>query len=616
MKRAIIKDREELLYFLQDFNTDRFALDTETTDLAFNKQELLVISICDGNKTGVLIASHEVLDIFKYIQPTVLVGHNIIFDLKVLSKYGLHYPETTLFDTMVAWHLCDEESERGLKFLSGHLLGYEMAEYDERYLKLTVKELLEEKNSLIDRFLMYAALDAEATWNLAMILKEKIQEEGVANLFHKIEMPFLKALLQMELNGVLVDEKNLKETTKRVKEEILNLEIKLHELIKEPYQLQMNLADGSMTVISKLNLNSGNQLAEVLFGKLGLEEVGKTKTGKLKTGKDAIQKLKGQSEFVATLEQYKIATKIYKAFLLPLPQFISKEGRVHPNFNDVGTVTGRLSSRDPNLQQLPKSRKEFPVDVRGFFIASPGKKMVSVDYSQQEIRVMTHLCRDPTLIKIINDDGDLHLVNANNVFNLGIPEEKLFTSHPDYNAVKKKYSKERDQGKVFSFGVAYGMGPHKLSRDFNVAMQEAEKLLENFFSGFPLLREAIVKTHIQAEEELSVSTMFNRRRHFKKNAWGKLDDKSLRQSFNFLIQSTGADLIRLAAIKLDQYAKEHPEMGVKLLMTVHDEICYEVNERYAEDSAKAATKIFESCANLIVPLKADYAIADNYGGCK
>jgi DNA polymerase-1 len=606
MKKFLIKSKEDLDKFLTHFNKVRFAFDTETNSLNYKDQRLEWVSLCDGELACAIKYSPNMRRVLQnlFTEASVIVGWNIVFDVKALETEDITSEEPLWFDAMVAYHLVDENDEKGLKHCALKLLGTEMTSYEDAI-------RLPEKG-----FAKYAMDDAIATWHLAQLLKDSISEERVNNLFYEIEMPFLKTLASMEINGVLIDKDKLSKTTLEVEEAVTNLEVELHQLIGEPYQLQTNLVDGKMRVISKLNLNSGVQLGEILFNKLKLKSVGKTESGKDKTGVEAMNSLKGQHPFVDTLIKYKIAQKLLNAFLIPMPSFIDEYGRIHPNFKDVGTVTGRLSCRDPNLQQLPKSKEDFPVDVRGFFIPSKGCKMISIDYSQQEIRIMTHLSKDDTLIKIINEDGDLHLINANNVFNLGIPQEELFAGHPNFESHKKKFKAMRDKGKIFSFGIAYGMGAHKLSRDFKVSMDEAEKLLDNFFKGFPKLKKAIDKTHYEAESELKVTTMFGRKRRFSRNEWGKLDNKALRQSFNFLIQSTGADLIRLASNKLYQYSKDYPERKVKLLMTIHDEIVIECKQEFAEVVAKDAEKLFESCANLIVPLKAESSIGVSYGDCK
>lgn len=268
-----------------------------------------------------------------------------------------------------------------------------------------------------------------------------------------------------------------------------------------------------------------------------------------------------------------------------------------------------------NCQQLPKVRKDLPIDTRSCFIATEGKTMIAIDYSQQELRIAAELCRDENFIRILANDGDLHLANANSVFNLGISPEALYSSNPEYEIVKKKYKRERDKGKVFSFGILYGMGPHKLSRDFNVSLEEAERMLANYFDGYPSLREAISRVHKEAEENLYVTTLAGRRRHFSKTD-GRLDFKSLRQSFNFLIQSFGADIIRRACIRIQDYADKHPDLGITLLMTVHDEVVLEANTEWAGFVAEKCRSIMEGCAQLVVPLRAEASTGSSYGACK
>lgn len=601
-RKVFLKDSVNL--DLSNINWEVIALDTETTSLRYDTQELDVISICDG--TTSLVIEYplclQVLDKIKEYSNTI-IGHNLSFDMKVLHKYGYDFYDKQWIDTMVMAHLVDENKEHGLKFLTKELLGRDVVEYSEAI-----------KNR--DKFLQYSIDDAINTWDLALYFKPLMIEQNLIKLFRLIEMPFLKTLVKMELNGVLIDINQVDNITIELKELITELEIEMLNELGERYDLQYDLY-GNMVVHSRINFNSSLQLAEIITQRLGLETTAITKSGKPSMGKTTINALKKENKFVELLSRYKAAQKLLNSFFEPMKDYIDSDGRVRPHYNDCGTVTGRLSCSEPNLQQLPKNNKELGIDTRSCFIAPEGKVMIACDYSQQELRIMAQLSKDEKLIRIINEGGDLHLINANNVFSLGIPEEKLFNSHAEYEEVKNEYKKERNDGKIFSFGVSYGMGEHKLSRDFKVSIDEARVLLEKFFSGFPKLKQAMEQTHREAAERNFVCTYVGRRRRFVKNQWGTLDSKSLRQSFNFLIQSTGADLVRVACIKLDKLAEEHPEYDLKLIMTVHDEIVLECKESYSQEVASIAVELMKSCAkDFVCPLEAEYGIGKNYGEAK
>lgn len=610
MEKKIIRTETELTDLLTQYNWSKYAIDTETAKNS-NFKKCIAISICNGEVAAVIANEHlfslllNTLQGSKYGKNKTVIGHNLVFDLRVLNSLGFNVHNATWFDTMIAQHLIDEEEERGLKHLTRKYLDEETVDYEE-----AVKSG-EDSNG----FLNYAINDAIFTYRLHTILNDYLELEGQTELFTKLEMPFLRAILEMELNGVLVDQKVVKETTEKLKSLCLDLEIQMLEQLGEKYSMQHDLF-GNMRPVSRINFNSPAQLIEIMTNKLGLEITEKTKTGNLSVGKATISRLGSEHKFVKTLENYKTASKLLSAFFEPMPGFIQSDGRIHPRYNAAGTVTGRLSCREPNMQQLPQNKDSIGVDTRKCFVAPKGKKLIAIDYSQQEVRIMAHLSKDEKLIKIILEDGDLHLINANNVFNLGIPEEKLYAGHPEFEAIKKQHKKERDKGKVFSFGIAYGMGEHKLSRDFKVSMEEAKVLLENFFSGFPQLKQAIEATHSQVRRDLYVKNIVGRKRRFKLNPWGKVDDKGLRQSFNYLIQSVGADIMRKACIKIINYKIKHPEMEIKLIQSIHDEVILEAKEEHAERVLKDISAEMSSVAKLVVPLLVEGKIGNNQGELK
>lgn len=609
MTETIIKTKQELQIFFSFFNTEIFALDTETEE-----DKLIGISLSDGtNHCYIPRPNKELLNLIqdnlqgtKYGKGKIVIGHNLVYDMKVLKKEGLVFYNSEWFDTMIAAHLIDENDEKGLKYLIRKYFPNE-----------EVTDYIDAISDGIDseKFYKYALNDAKFTYMLAKMQKNLLTTNNLTGLFRKIEMPFLRAVQEMEETGVLIDTNTVNSTTIELKKALFDLQIQMLKLLNKKYTLQANLVTGDFEIQSEVNFNSSAQLIKILE-ELGIEITQKTKTGNKSVGKTTISQLKHEHEFIQLLDKYKIANKLLTAFFEPMKEYIARDGRIHPRFNSVGTVTGRLSCSNPNLQQLPKVNENFPVDTRKCFVSKPGYKMISCDYSQQELRIMAHLSKDKKLIDVILNDGDIHLINANNVFNLGIPEEKLYSTHPEYKTMKKEYAKYRDMGKIFSFGIAYGMGIHKLSRDFKVSLEEAQVLLDNFFKGFPRLKEAIEKTHNQAREKLYVTTLVGRKRHFTLNQWGKLDDKSLRQSFNFLIQSLGADIMRLACIRILNYSKLNKHKDVKIIMSIHDEVVVECKEEYAEEVKRDMVEMMSGVLNLVVPLKVEGSIGNSYSECK
>jgi DNA polymerase-1 len=605
VERKVLRAEEEAREFLKDFNWRVFALDTEVTDLNWKKQQVIGISLCDGRKTCYFTKPKDFL-IFLTDDRVIntIIMHNATFDMKVMTKMCMHFKNVEIFDTMVAHHLLDEEAEHGLKAIAKTLLGKDdVLDYDEAIKHGTDSEV----------FCNYAMNDAEWTYELAMLLKPKLEEQGLTKLFREIEMPFLKVLSRMEMNGVLVDQERVNKTTIELQRKLQQLETTMLQSLGMKVLVQHDLL-GNIDIVSPINFNSSQQIATIITKQLGLPLETVTEKGAVKVDKNTLRVLSGKHPFIDLLIDYKAVQKLLTAFFEPLPGFIDSDGRVRPHYKDTGTVTGRLSCSNPNLQQLPKESKKLGVNVRSCFIASPGKKLIAIDYSGQELRIAADIAQDPNMIRIMNNGGDLHLINSNIVFNLGIPEEKLFETHPEYEAIKKQYKKERD--KTFSFGVLYGMGEHKLSRDFNVSIEDAAGLLNKYFEIYPSLKSTIDKYHAKAQQDLYVTSYTGRRRRFKKNQWGKVDSSSLRQSFNFAIQSYGADLIRLASIRLQEYVDIRPFLGARLLLTVHDELVIEVADEWADFMVEQSKKIFEGCASLVVPLMAEASAGLSYGDVK
>lgn len=598
---------EEDSSFLDTFEWSAVSLDTETTSLRWQGQEVLGISLSDGTRTC-YVPTTNITGTRKIIaglkNTKLIIFHNATFDAKAVQHCEIDVFDIEWFDTMVAHHLLDENAKHGLKELARTYLDKEVVSYEEASKHGT--------NSV--EFMEYAMNDAEWTWQLAQIFRPLLDEQGLTKLFREVEMPFLRVLARMEMTGIRVDLEKVHRIRDELTQEEMRLVMDMNAALGEKCEVQQTFGT-ELTVKSKINFNSPAQLVRIIEG-LGFSIDEKTETGRPSVGKLTIERLKDKHPFIALLHKYKIVQKLLTAFFTPLPDMVDSDGRVRPHFNDVGTVTGRLSCSQPNIQQLPSVNKEFPINTRSCFIASPGKKIVAIDYSQQELRIAAHLSQDPTLLSLIAHDGDVHLANANAVFQLGIPNEELFATNPRYQKHKKKYAKERGKGKTFTFGILYGMGPHKLSRDFNVSIPEAEAMLRKYFDGYPELERAIAETHKLVEEQGYVTTLTGRRRHFQRDANGRMDFRSMRQSFNFLIQSFGADVIRRACVRLDEYARRRPEMGITLLMTVHDEVVLEVNEDWAEYVAKQACLVLQGCAQLALPLKAESGIGLSYGDAK
>ena len=444
MDKETLTHAADVNRWMLEHKTDVISFDTETSDLQYSVLQLEGISICNGTSSLYIDLFEnpefdriiELLRLF-FKSVEIVIGHNLVFDLKVLHKYGIDCNHCQLYDTMVADHLIDENRRHGLKFLAGTILGEETIEYE----KASV-----DKHS--ETFYNYAHNDTIWTWRLMQYSKPKLCEQGLLELFRNIEMPFLFSLVEAATEGVLVDLYKVEQTTIKLQKEIEDLTIKMLDILQEDYDLQLDL-EGHSTIVSSINFNSSIDLAKILFEKLNLPVTETTPSGKPSVGKKTLYNLKGQHEFVTLLEQYKIAQKLLSSFFLPLPGLVEDDDKVRPNFLDCGTKTGRLSCNNPNLQQLPRVNKTLAYDTRECFIAPKGYKMIACDYSGQELRVLTEITKDPVLVSTFNEDKDMHLATAKDFFNLDIPKEALHTTHPDNEKYKEMYKDERNKAKCF-----------------------------------------------------------------------------------------------------------------------------------------------------------------------
>jgi len=620
MNRKVLFTPNEIEQFFENFNNEVFSFDTETTSLVYSEIKLEGISFCDGDnnayivlqgrdsKGNILFKNEFKKSIIDYLRgifkkAKILIGHNIVYDLKVMHKYGIPFEHCELYCTMIADHLLDETRPHGLKDLAKQFLGVEITEYSNA--------------TFTSKFFEYAMNDALWTWQLCTLQKPLLQEQGLLKLFRDIEMPFQKVLVDMAVNGITVDKERVEKTTKEVKQKVEDLTVQMLEHIKEPYSMQVTLT-GDSNVISKINFNSPAQLSDLLFTRLGLDVVERTPSGQPSVGRKTIAIYK-KHPFVELLNKYKIASKLLHAFFEPMLDFVEADGKVRPSFKDTGTVTGRLSCSKPNLQQLPKVNKDMPIDTRQCFVADRGYKMVTCDFSGQELRVLTQITQEPVLIDTFNSGKDMHLATANDFFDLGIPEECLYTYNDKFDMYKDKFKNERDKAKIVNFGMAYGKGAYGFSQDFGISEEEAQKILDKYFAALPAVKKAIEECHNQVRKTGYVTSLTGRRRRFNAKEFNGnkfYPNSAFRQSFNFLIQGFSADMIRIAMTKVREMAKNYPQWGLKTIFTVHDEAGYLIKENYVNEASEKIKETFENAVNFCIPVIADIGIGDDYSESK
>lgn len=620
MNRIVLKKWLEVKDFLLLLKP-AVAFDTETTDLKYTKLDLEGISLCDGTNACYidLVDNNDRIPILStlreyfYERCTTVIAHNIVFDLKVLYKYGIDLRGHKLYDTMVADHLLDENRRHGLKHLASSLLGKEVITYEDAH----------SAGSQSDVFYKYATDDAVWTWELMLYQQPHLRgDDQLAKLFREIEMPFQLVLFEMELNGMHIDVDKVKELEAMCERDKTQFLMDMCHYLDVDYLMQTNLLDDKLEVFCPINFNSAKQLQEILFNKLKLEPVETTPSGAIGVGKLTLSTYKSHP-FVSILKKYKMAEKALTAYLGPDSQILSNlesDGKVRTSLRDTGTKTGRLSSSNPNVQQLSKADKSYPIPIREAFVATPGYTMVTADYSGQEVCVMAQISQDPTLVTALRNGYDMHLAVANKFYDLGIPEEVLNKTHPEHEATKEKHDKVRSQAKVITFGLAYGKGAYGFALDFGISEDEAQKIVDDYFAGIPLLKVAIEASHKEVYDKGFVRYMSGRCRRFTtvtRDDWTGYTKKDLRQAFNAKIQGYSADMIRIASNNIYNSKKEYEHMDIRMLAMVHDEIVLEVKSEYVNEAMPLIKKWMEEPFDWMdIPITSDVKKGRNYEEAK
>ena len=630
MNKQTITKPAEALWVIDQYDYSRgVAFDTETRDTSYPERWAHGGSYEEGNPTGISLYNgkaalyvdtcdwtdeqaqdfYDVLGINLSKAP-LIIGHNIIFDLGVLYKYGIDLEEVEWYDTMTAAHLIDEERKfkggLGLKTLAELDLGVD-----------TVKSWEDTRHNQ-EEFQEYGVNDAVWTWQLAQKYSDELIVQDLDKLFREIEMPFHRVLLQMDVTGVGVDYARASEIADRSERVLLEYEVEMYDMLGVRCAVTQEGA-GAWHIkfadedYEPINFNSGQQVAEAMIG-LGIELTETTPTGNWSTSKDVLKKI--DHPFVKVLLKRKALRHVCSHFINKLTALVDSDGRMRPNWKNTGTVTGRMSSARPNFQNLPRP-SEDPVGTRECVVAPEGYDLIGCDYSGQEVAILAHVSQDPVLIERMNNGFDIHLSMANDFMDLGIPQEKLLESHPEYKAIKEEFSEQRSKAKAITFGLSYGKSAYGFAEDFNITEEEGQEILDEYFERFPLVREAIEQAQNEARNLGYVTQYYGRRRRFQRNKWGRIDKRAMRQAFNHRIQSTAADMIRCASINCYKHIKEHPEWDAQIIMQIHDELIVQVKEEYSEEAAKYIEKGFlDATEEFDVKFRAGTIIGKTYADCK
>ena len=574
------------------------AIDTETTSLKPQEATLVGISFALREHEGFYLPlAHSYLgvgvqldikDVIALLNPLFLdeeihfIGHNLKYDLLVLLFNGFTPPKAYA-DTMLMAYLLDSYQSVSLDELAINYLNYKNISYDE--MTLNGRKRISFSEVLIEKATAYAGEDAEVTLRLYGHLKELLFSiDELKKLFFEVDMPMLMALYHMEAVGVLVDAQTLASQNK--------------VLVSESKQLQEQIYAVAGHVF---NIASPKQLAEVLFEELAIPYPKKVKSGKgYSTAEDILQQIAPNYDIANLVLRYRELQKLISTYTEKLQtQILEKTGRIHSSFNQTGTITGRLSSNDPNLQNIPARTQEGKL-IRKAFIAPKGYSLISADYSQIELRLIAHISGDDALIKAFNLDQDIHKATAAEVLGKNISEVT---------------AQERSHAKATNFGLMYGMGAFKLANQTGMSMGEARLYIQKYFSRYPKVQEYMEKTRIFAREHGYVETLLGRRIATPNiNSSNTIMQKGAeRAAINAPMQGSAADIIKLAMIKIDEWISSLNDDSLKMTIQVHDELLFEVRDDFVEQALVKIREIMENVVELKVPLTVGIGVASNWG---
>ena len=574
------------------------AFDTETTSLDPLRAKLVGISLAVKEGEGYYIPlGHKgtqpqlkITEVLQALTPALTdpniakAGHNIKYDALVLGNYGLQVSPIS-FDTMIAEWLTDPASRNlGLKDMADTLLGISMTH---------IEELIGRgKNQLtMDQVPMaaaapYAAADAEVTLRLIPVLKEKMQKYNCTGIFNTIEMPLVPVLIRMEQEGISLDAEFFKRFSVEMGERLRLIEEEVYHAVGHTF-----------------NLNSTQQLSKVLFEDLKLEPPDRNKrtsSGHFSTSAAVLDELKGQHPVVDLLLEYRELSKLKSTYLDALPlQINPRDNRVHTSFNQTGSVTGRLASSDPNLQNIP-TRTELGRQVRLGFIAAPGHSLLSVDYSQIELRIVAHMSGDEAMLKAFRDGQDIHATTAAAIYD--VPLEQVT-------------KEQRRHAKAINFGLIYGMSAFGLSRSTDLTLGEAENFVRDYFEHFPGVKKYLDNIRVLAARQGYVETMLGRRRYFPNLANPvnqMMRNREEREAINAPIQGTAADIMKIAMIRVQQALEEYGTRA-RMILQVHDELVLEVPADEIISIARLVGEVMESAYKLDIPLLTEARSGVNWG---
>ena len=570
-------------------NADELCFDTETSSADPLSATLVGISLCAAAESAWYIPVNvegalQFDEIRELLEPlfnskSLKIAHNYKFDYIILSRAGVEI-NGPVFDTMVAAYLIDSSQRLKMDTLSKTYLGYE---------PIPIEDLIGKgkgQKSMADipfeDIANYACEDADITYRLYEILKEKLDEDELLKIAETVEFPLIEVLAEMEQNGVHIDKEMLASFSEELTKDLEELETEIFERTGEEF-----------------NLNSPQQLGTILFEKMDLPAGKKTKTGQYSTSESVLSKLAVEYEVPSLVLDYRSLKKLLSTYVDALPKLINPEtGRIHTDFNQTVAATGRLSSSNPNLQNIPIRTKRGR-EIRKAFIPKERYKMLAADYSQVELRVIASISGDENMIEAFKNGEDIHSRTAKEIFNL--------------DSIDEVTADHRRKAKEVNFGIPYGVSAYGLASRLGISNNEGKEMIDQYFERFPGIQKYIDETIQFAKENEFVSTLLGRRRYIpdiNSRNWN-VRGFAERMAINMPIQGTAADIIKLAMIHIQKFIKDE-NLKSRMLLQVHDELIFDIAPEEEQDVPAKIKDLMESAYELDVPLDVEMGLADNW----
>ncbi len=593
----IVTEKKEFIKIVEEIKKEKFfAFDLETSSLNYIDAKIIGFSMAFNAKSYYIPIAHNkskkykqlsekfVLDNFKDIiesHDLKKIGHNLKYDRNVLLNYGITL-NGIKHDSMLLSYVYDSTAIRhGLDNASEKYLSHRTIHYEDIAGK-GVKQI-PFADIDIDVAAEYACEDAEISYRLYDLLWSKVsKDKDIAKVYQDIEIPLIPILSKIETNGVFINSRELKKLSNELEKELGEIQSKCFNITKKEF-----------------NLNSPKQLQEILYNDLKIPVSKKTPTGKPSTDEDTLQFLAQTNEIPKLILEFRSLNKLKTGYTDKLPlQVSSKTGRVHTSYQQAITSTGRLSSTEPNLQNIPiktsKGKK-----IRKAFIAEDGKKILAADYSQIELRIMAHLSKDKNLLKAFKDEVDIHSFTASEIFSIEF---------------EKVSSEDRRAAKAINFGLIYGMSSFGLAKQLGVPISEAKEYMDVYFKRYPDIQSYMNTTKIFAKNNGYVETIFGRKLYLPEINSKNVQRRKYaeRTAINAPMQGSAADIIKIAMIQIDQWLSKN-KSRTKMIMQVHDELVFEVSEKDLDKDTKNIINIMRNCVKLSLPLDVNFGIDSNWG---